>query len=190
VRLTDTEARERAARVESLLAELESVDEPARGIATEALATLVELYGEALARLVAHVPAATLAGDDVIGHLLLLHGLHPTDPAARIAQALAEIQPALRRQGAEVAVSEITESVARLTLHTGAGGCQSQTLRTLVEDAVRSAGPDLERIEIETVTPAPALIPLESIRLRRPASPGGDIAQASASDGAAAASAR
>jgi Fe-S cluster biogenesis protein NfuA len=181
VRLTDIEARERATRVESLLAQLESVDEPARGIATEALGALVELYGEALARLAAHVPAATLAGDDVIGHLLLLHGLHPHDAAARVAQALAEIEPALRRQGAEVALSEISGGVARLTLRTGSGGCQSQTLRTLVEDAVRSAGPDLDRIEIETVTPPPALIPLESIRLRRPASAG---------DGAAAAGVR
>jgi Fe-S cluster biogenesis protein NfuA len=169
VRLTDIEARERATRVESLLAQLESVDEPARGIATEALGTLVELYGEALARLVAHVPAATLAGDDVIGHLLLLHGLHPHDAAARVAQALAEIQPALSRQGAEVAVTEIADGVARLTLSAGAAGCQSQTLRTLVEETVRGAGPDLERIEIETLAPPPALIPLESIRLRRPA---------------------
>jgi Fe-S cluster biogenesis protein NfuA len=165
VRLTDTEARERATRVESLLVELESADEPARGIATEALGALVELYGEALARLVAHVPAATLAGDDVIGHLLLLHGLHPHDAAARVAQALAEVQPTLGRQGANVSVIEVTERIARLTLRTG-GGCQSATLQTLVEAAVRTAVPDLERIEIDTVAPPPALIPLESIRLR------------------------
>ena len=185
MRLTDTEARERAARVESLLAQLDSVDEPVRGIATEALGALLELYGEALARLVIHVPAATLAGDDVIAHLLLVHGLHPHDAAARVGQALAEIQPALGRQGAEVVVREITGGVARLTLSTGAAGCQTETLRTLVADTVRTAGPELEHIEIETVAPPPALIPLESIRVRRPRGAGGALTAASASEGAA-----
>ena len=84
MRLTDAEARECAAQVESCLARLDTVDEAARSVATEAVQAIVALLGEALARLAPHVPAALLTGDDVIAHVLLLHGLHPEPVARRI----------------------------------------------------------------------------------------------------------
>ena len=83
--MDDTQARERVARVDSLLEELETLPDPlARQTATEVVEALLDLYGEGLARLVGYVAerddgalAAALAGDELVAHLLLLHGLHP-----------------------------------------------------------------------------------------------------------------
>ena len=81
---TIDEARERVARVEALLDDLEALADPAaRETALELVQALLELYGEGLARIVAPSQSATtaagaaLAGDELVSHLLLLHGLHP-----------------------------------------------------------------------------------------------------------------
>ena len=168
MRLTDAEARERAARVESSLERLESAEEPARALATEALQSVVELYGEALARLVEHVPAATLAADDVIAHVLLLHGLHPVALASRVASALQGLRPMLATHAADVSLMAFEEGVARLALRTAGQSCASTTatLRHAIEEALQRAAPDLAGIQIDAVAPPPALIPVESIRLR------------------------
>lgn len=83
--LEDRQVREKVVRVEGLLAELESGPEAdARATATEALAALLELYGEALERILAHVERAgaaavrdALARDEWVAQLLVLHGLQP-----------------------------------------------------------------------------------------------------------------
>jgi hypothetical protein len=135
-------------------------------VATEAVQAIVALYGEALARLVPHVPAALLTGDDVIAHVLLLHGLHPIDLEARVAGALATVRATLARQGAEITLQEVGERRVRVILR--AGGCSAQSLRAAVEEAIRTVAPDLDTLEIETAAPPPPLIAPESIRLRAP----------------------
>src|SRR4051794_28285323 len=58
------------ARVEALLVEIESDPK-----ALEAVQAVLELYGEALGRIVERVDASALAGDDLIEQVLALHGL-------------------------------------------------------------------------------------------------------------------
>lgn len=165
MRLTDGDARERAARVEALLEQLESVDEAARAVAVEALQALMDLYGEALARLVERAAPGALGDDDVIAHVLLLHGLHPVDAETRVARALEGLAPTLAPHGAEVELLGVTDGVARLRLRSG-HGCGAMTVRRSVEDAVKHAAPDLDRIEIDVEDPPPPLIPVEAIKLR------------------------
>jgi len=166
MRLTDAEARECAAHVESCLARLDTVDEAARGVATEAVQAIVALYGEALARIVPHVPAATLTGDDVVAHVLLLHGLHPVDLQARVARAIETVRPTVSRQGAAVTLQEVGDRRVRVVVQ--ASGCGAPSVRAAVEEAIRAAAPDLDALEIETAAPPPPLIAPESIRLRAP----------------------
>ncbi len=87
--LTDLQARERVAQVESLLERGENVvDASARDLIIETVQTLLDIYGEGLSRMVGHVAeqcrgatqediADAFAGDELVSHLLLLHGLHP-----------------------------------------------------------------------------------------------------------------
>jgi hypothetical protein len=162
--LTDAEAREHAARVEACLERLESVEDPARAIATEALQGLMALYGEALAWLTARVSVSPLLDDEVIAHVLLLHGLHPTGLDERVAGALAAARASLGAADVVLELVELGPAGARVRIR-GGSGCGAMTIRQTVEGAIRRAAPDLERLDVE-LEAAPAIIPAASVRLR------------------------
>lgn len=165
---SDAEVRERVTRLDDLLEQLERVPGPMTDVAMEAIEALTEVYGTALARVVAAVDEGTLrrlADDEVVGHLLLLHELHPDPPEQRIARALDEVRPELGDR-AEVEFTGIDDGVAHLRLT--ASGCASTAARTAaaVRDVVLDAAPELADAESVTVKP-PALIPVDAL-LRRP----------------------
>jgi Fe-S cluster biogenesis protein NfuA len=171
--MDDLQARERAARIEQLLEQLDALADPAaRETGTELVQTLVELYGEGLARIVAlaaerddgEALAGALAGDEVVAHLLLLHGLHPVPVEARVESALEEMRPYLGSHGGDVELLGVDEGVVRLQLQGTCSGCPSstQTLRHGIEEAIHKAAPDIERIEARDAPgPQPALLQLE-----------------------------
>jgi Fe-S cluster biogenesis protein NfuA len=149
--VTDQQARERAARLEELLEALEALPAAARDTATEAVATLLDLYGEGLGRIVARVPPEALAGDEVIAHLLLVHGLHPVPLEQRVESALDGVRPYLRSHGGEVQLLGVQAGVVRLRLQGSCSGCPSSrtTLELAVEEAIRNAAPEVEAVEAE-----------------------------------------
>ncbi len=171
--MEEQELSERVGRLEALLGEIESLDEPARTTALDAVQALLDLYGEGLTRIVDHVAevddgnlAAKFAGDELVSHLLLLHDLHPTPIEERIAGALDEVRPYLQSHGGNVELLGIEEGVAHLRLVGSCDGCpsSSMTLRLAVEDAVQKAAPEIARIEAEGVSEPPsAVIPVASI---------------------------
>lgn len=183
--MDDRDARERVARVEALLEEIEGLEDPAaRATATEVVTALLDLYGEGLARVVATVAArdeegvlaAGLADDELVSHLLLLHGLHPVPLEARVRGALDEVRPYLESHGGGVELLGIEEGVVRLALQGSCSGCPSSsaTLKLAVEDAIGKVAPDVERIEAEGVVepaPPPGLLQLEVLAPAAPAAP-------------------
>jgi Fe-S cluster biogenesis protein NfuA len=157
----DREVRERVARVEGVLAAIEG-DAPA----IEAVQSVVELYGEALARIVA---GADPVEDELVSHLLLVHDLHPVDVATRIRRALDDVRPYLGSHGGDVELLGVEDGVARLRLEGTCNGCPSSTvtLRNAIEDAVLQAAPELERIEAEGVAapePSSSLLQIASLQ--------------------------
>ena len=163
--MDDTQARELVARVEGLLADVDTLTDPAgRQKALEAIAALVDLYGEGLGRVVEHVAEAdqgelrqALAGDELVAHLLLLHGLHPVPVADRVREALASVRPYLDSHGGDVELLAIADSVVRLRLEGSCNGCPSSTvtLKNAIENAIRDAAPEVEEIVAEGAEPAP-----------------------------------
>lgn len=150
-----------AADLDARLAELERLpDRVARTAATEAVAALLELYGEGLRRLLAldERLAERAAADEVVGQLLLIHGLHPVPLEERVEAALAEVRPYLRSHGGDVALVRVADGVVHLRLDGTCNGCPSSsaTLQSAVEDAIQRAAPDVEAIEAEGLAPAPA----------------------------------
>lgn len=156
--MDDRAARELVGRIEAQL-------EDAGEAASELVASLLELYGEGLARILARVPdPEAVAGDEVVGHLLLLHGLHPVPLADRVRGALDEVRPYLESHGGDVELLGVEEGVARLRLQGSCSGCPSSTatLKLAIEEAVQKAAPDVERIEADGVAaPEPALLQIE-----------------------------
>ncbi|HEX8034547.1 MAG TPA: NifU family protein [Ktedonobacterales bacterium] len=173
----------RVARVETLLEEVESLpDRNARATAEETVRAVVDLYGEGLARIMELVAELggedalhALAADDLVSHLLLLHGLHPIDVETRVARALEGVRPYLRSHGGNVELLGIDEGVARLRLQGSCNGCPSSTitLKLAIEEAITKVAPDLNGIEAEgaaTSRPSPVTFVPRSARLPEQAS--------------------
>lgn len=159
----ETVAADPVARVEGLLADLESLEDPvAREKATEMVQALLDLYGEGLRQVLAHLEpeqAVELAGDELVGHLLLLHDLHPVPVADRVRDALDGVRPYLESHGGDVELVAVEEDLVRVQLHGSCHGCPSSTmtLKLAIEDAIQRAAPEIERVEAEgTSDPAPA----------------------------------
>ena len=151
------------ARIEALLDEAEALaDTKARETALNLVQELVDLYGEGLSRVVEHADErqlAKMADDDLVAHLLLLHGLHPVPLEARLQAALEQVRPYLASHGGDVELVGVEEGVARLRLEGSCNGCPSSTatLRLAIDDAIHEAAPDVEGIEAEgAVEPEPA----------------------------------
>jgi Fe-S cluster biogenesis protein NfuA/nitrite reductase/ring-hydroxylating ferredoxin subunit len=176
--LDDQGLQERVARIETLLGEIEALKDPsARSKAAEMAQVLLELYGEGLARMMEVVAEGedsrrafeVFAEDELISHLLLLHGLHPLDLETRVAGALEEVRPYLQSHGGNVELLGIEGAVARVRMEGSCDGCPSSavTLKLAIEEAVLKAAPDLEGIEAEGVTepkPAPTLVAGPTLR--------------------------
>lgn len=162
-------------RVEERLGALESLPDPsARELALQAVGEVVELYGAGLARAVERLgETATreLAGDELIAHLLLLHGLHPESVEDRVRAALDGVRPYLGSHGGDVELLGVADGVARVQMQGSCEGCpaSAMTLRMAIEDAVLKAAPDVDRIEAEGVAAPPAQTPLLQIEVACPA---------------------
>jgi Fe-S cluster biogenesis protein NfuA/nitrite reductase/ring-hydroxylating ferredoxin subunit len=168
--------------METLLEEIETLADPnARSKAAEVLGVLLELYGEGLARMMEMVAEGedrertfeAFAEDELVSHLLLLHGLHPLDVETRVVRALEEVRPYLQSHGGNVELLGVEEGVARLRMEGSCKGCPSSTmtLKLAIEEAIQKSAPDLEGIEAEGVAeeppPRPAMTFVASPTLRK-----------------------
>jgi len=164
----------------------------ARERAEELVRVVTDLYGAGLERLLDIVYDSgrldeellgLLARDELVGSLLLVHGLHPHGVGTRVEQALDDVRPYLGSHGGDVELVEITESgTVHLRLLGSCDGCPSSsvTLELAVRDAIEAAAPEVVAIEVDPPTsheadPVSALIPVESLRTRldtRTARPG------------------
>ncbi|KUO05159.1 NifU family protein [Streptomyces caeruleatus] len=177
-RLADPDVEARLARLDDLLEGLASAPGPTTRSATEAVGLLTEVYGEALARVMDHADgrlAELLAGDELLGHLLVLHDIHPESAELRAARAVERLRPAVRERGGDVEWAGVEGQVARVRLTSGGGGCGSgcgsgaTDVTEAVRAAVLAAAPELTAVEPLTAAapaPAPAFVPLTTLTHR------------------------
>lgn len=158
--MEDQELQDRVGRIESLLEEIESFEDPhARAKTAEMVQTLLQVYGEGLARIVDTAAQRdgelleVLAGDELVSPLLVLHELHPESVEERVLGALDEVRPYLESHGGDVELVGVDNGMARLRLQGSCEGCPSstQTLKLAIEEAVLKAAPELEGVEAEGV---------------------------------------
>jgi Fe-S cluster biogenesis protein NfuA/nitrite reductase/ring-hydroxylating ferredoxin subunit len=156
---------ELVADVERSLEEIERLpDDVARRSATAVVQALLELYGAGLTRIVEEIAARddgslaqALTDDELVSHLLLLHGLHPLPLAERVLAALDGVRPYLESHGGNVELLEVDEPVVRLRMQGSCSGCPSSavTLKLAIEDAIHKAAPEIEEVFAEDGTPTP-----------------------------------
>jgi nitrite reductase/ring-hydroxylating ferredoxin subunit len=153
----------RLQRLESLIAEVESVrEESARKSAVETIQALLQLHGEGLERILelassAGEPGAafvrSLGDDELVGELLLLHGLHPVGLRARVEHALGRLQAHLAQNGASAELQSVEGGVVRVGLRSGDRNGPATPLRYAIEQAILEAAPDVASIEVASEPP-------------------------------------
>ncbi len=170
--LDERRAREHVSEVELQLAQLESLADPAaKDVAVQAVQALMDLYGAGLARILDLAPdiAPKLMEDELVAHLLLLHGLHPVDVRTRVESALESVRPYLATHGGNVELLSVDDGVVQVRLQGSCHGCPSSTatLKQAIEEAIFKSAPDVERVAAEGVA-SPQLIALDSLVLECP----------------------
>jgi Fe-S cluster biogenesis protein NfuA/nitrite reductase/ring-hydroxylating ferredoxin subunit len=184
------------AEVERLLEEVERLPDPvAREKTTEVVQALLELYGAGLERIVEEIAARddgelaeALAADELVAHLLLLHGLHPVPLEGRVMQALGEVRPYLESHGGNVEFLGVQGAAVHLRLEGSCSGCPSSamTLKLAIENAIRKAAPEIEEVIAEDPAAlpvaGPGASPLLQIEVMPPAGAAPSVAP-SVSDG-------
>jgi Fe-S cluster biogenesis protein NfuA len=152
-------------RIEQLIARIERLDdERLRDDMREIVHCLLEYHASALARLInllsrgdsARAPLlGRLAEDELVGSLLLLHGLHPADTHTRVSEALDHVRPFLESHGGDVELAAVVEGVVRLRLRGSCHGCPSSTatLKSRIEQAIFEAAPEVAQIEVVAEDP-------------------------------------
>jgi Fe-S cluster biogenesis protein NfuA/nitrite reductase/ring-hydroxylating ferredoxin subunit len=169
-------------RIDALLDSSAAGGIVARERAEELVRLVTDLYGAGLERFMdilyetGHLDdglLASFAQDDLIGSLLLVHGLHPYDVATRVEQALESVRPYLGTHGGDVELISVTDDgKVQLRLLGSCDGCPSSsvTLKLAVEGAIEAAAPEITTIEVETAAPASdlpsSLISVASLRSR------------------------
>ncbi|KAB7755402.1 NifU family protein [Mycolicibacterium mucogenicum] len=135
---------------------------------------VTDLYGAALHRIMRLVATDSvlvdrITADDLVASLLLVHGLHPHDARRRIEDALDKVRPYLGSHGGDVAVLSVGEgpdgAAVRLQFSGSCKSCPSSavTLELTVEDAIRTAAPEVSTIEVVAAEPKAGVISADSL---------------------------
>jgi hypothetical protein len=168
-------------RIEYLLGQLGSLpDRRALEWAESLVCALTDLYGEGLRRTLSAAPPGlrqTVAGDELVAALLVLHGLHPESLHQRVDDALATVPRMLGVEDTRVVEADEADGRVqiRVLLAPGAGH-NRDAVEKLVRETVEKAAPDALSVVIdcpdtgtpvqlkptrsqplETVRPAPAV---------------------------------
>lgn len=171
-RLDDEAVEQRLSRLDELLDHVERYPGPSADAALEAVRTLTDVYGEALARVVdLAAPAADrFASDELVGHLMVLHDVHPEPVADRARRALDRLRPHVVDQGGDVELLGIDDDVARVRIVGGRGcGSQTETVDQAVREAVLAIAPELDDVEPvheDRGSAEPSLIPVDALLAR------------------------
>ena len=107
-------------RVQALTEALEDLpDGYARQVAEDLVGSMMELYGEGLARIFDAIDAAgedgtriraQLVDDGVVASLMLIHDLYPVDLETRVEEALASVRPYLESHGGNGRVRKVVHT--------------------------------------------------------------------------------
>jgi len=152
---------ERFRRIEDLVRRMEAIpDAASRDTAQALMEAILALHGAAMERMMeivfdtgesGNAIVRRLAGDSLVGSLLVLHGLHPDDIETRVQHALGKMHGNAELLG-------VFEGRVRVRLNAGACG-----LRDAVALAIQEAAPDAAEILIEESATAGGFVPLASL---------------------------
>ena len=158
--LGNTEFQAYTGRVERLVERAGALeDAAARTTALDLLQSVMDLHGAAVSRIVELLDATEagraslvrLGADPLICGLLVLYGVHPMPLEERLAHALENLAPQLRKHSGSAELIDVSEGVVRVKLQSSGHGCGTSpdALRTMVEQAILEAAPEIVEVAVE-----------------------------------------
>jgi hypothetical protein len=157
----ETDFQRQAERIGELVRGLENIADPAaRAVARELVQSLMELHGAGLERVLEIVFRSgdqgariidDLGKDPLVSSLLVLYGIHPDDVETRVQRKLRQIDSKLHKMGAGVTSVSVNGSEIRLHVKVDGHACgsTSRTVKSVVEEAIYEAAPDLTSLIVE-----------------------------------------
>jgi Fe-S cluster biogenesis protein NfuA len=159
-------------RLDKLLQESARIADPAAQAHIRALVQAVlGLHAAGLERILTHLDEPTrnaCVQDEIVGGLLLLHGLHPLELKERVSEALEQVRPTLQMQGCAVELVDADDGIVRLRVE-GGSASSAAAIRQAIEEAMNGKAPDAAALEIEGLAEIPieendpARIPLQLV---------------------------
>lgn len=167
-RLDDSAVRALLGTLNDQLDQLEAMPGPVSELGLTAVAGVAEIYGQALIRMLELAdPAAVerMLDDELIAHLLALHGIHPESVEKRLTRVIDELRAAVSDQGGTVELDRLDETVAVVRVALGARASRSADVEHTVRRAVMTAVPELADVTIVPAgsASATAFVPLEAL---------------------------
>ena len=167
-RLDDPEVRALLGALNDQLDQLEAMPGPVSELGLTAVAGVAEIYGQALIRTLELAdPAAVerMLDDELIAHLLALHGIHPESVEKRLTRVIDELRAAVSDQGGTVELDRLDETVAVVRVALGARASRSADVEHTVRRAVMTAVPELDNVRIVPAgsASATAFVPLDAL---------------------------
>jgi Fe-S cluster biogenesis protein NfuA len=167
-RLDDPAIRALLGALNEQLDQLEAMPGPVSELGLTVVAGVAEIYGQALIRTLELAdPAAVerMMDDELIAHLLALHGIHPESVEKRLTRVIDELRAAVSDQGGTVELDRLDETVAVVRVALGARASRSADVEHTVRRAVMTAVPELANVTIVPAgsTSATAFVPLEAL---------------------------
>jgi Fe-S cluster biogenesis protein NfuA len=167
-RLDDPEVRALLGALNDQLDQLEAMPGPVSELGLTVVAGVAEIYGQALIRTLELAdPAAVerMLDDELIAHLLALHGIHPESVEKRLTRVIDELRAAVSDQGGTVELDRLDETVAVVRVALGARASRSADVEHTIRRAVMTAVPELANVTIVPAgsASATAFVPLEAL---------------------------
>ena len=149
---SDEQVRQALTRLNELLGELEQTPGPAGDLAQEALSALTQVYGEALARALGYVSGtpgrAAFVADELLGHLLVLHDIHPEPVGDRVARVVRELAKDADNLGGALEFVGVTDGGATVRLTKRGCGSSLAGIEDVLREEVLALAPEISGVEV------------------------------------------
>jgi hypothetical protein len=173
--MRESPSKETVARIEILVREAESLQDPAaRSLTVQLVRAVMDFDAMVLGRIVdilssdgAQASLERLLNDDLVSSALVLHDAHPEDVPARLARAMDKLHRFFDSRGAGIEVVELDSDRVRVR-YTGKRGTAES--RRMIEDAICEAAPEVSSILVEGIATEeietgaePGFVPLSAL---------------------------
>jgi hypothetical protein len=172
--MNNSEFQAHTEKVEQSLEQVNALsDDQARAAALNLMQALMDLHGASLSRVVEVLSAtgdagraalSKVANDPLVCGLLVLYGIHPASLQERVMQAIEQLRPQVRKVGMNIQLASASESAVRIHVESSRPDEHSaESVRSMIERAIREAAPEVAEITIEGV-PLQGFVPLSMIQ--------------------------